>query len=220
MESATLFLTGAGGPGFVVSYVPESDTKPLRCELLENKPYMLRVGDQLIPSSSILSNLLYPKSSPQLQLSVRCEWDPLPPTAEPVDIEFRYRLIVRNTGSVSASGVFIVPATIPTGLPFNCPYQVTKTETEFGDGIHSPAAIQPLSRKPVAIFRQRAGTRPGGNGFAPRSSIAFRGYFQVFANDMLPTKQQVVIADRAVDLRSTVDAITVAEFDSCFAEIK
>ena len=132
-----------------------------------------------IPSSSILRNLFYPKSSPQLQLSVRCEWDPLPPTAEPVDIEVRYRLIVRNTGSVSASGVFIVPATIPTGLPFNCPYQVTKTETEFG----TESILRPLSNRlaenPLRFFANVQGRGPAGMASLPDClRLHFAGIFK------------------------------------------
>jgi predicted HTH transcriptional regulator len=64
VESKAIFDNGSTGPGFVVSYVPESDVKPHRAELMEGKPYMLRIGDTFKnPSPAILRNLFFPRSS-------------------------------------------------------------------------------------------------------------------------------------------------------------
>ena len=66
VEIAT-FARSDAGDGFVVCFVPESETKPHRAEMLEGKPYMLRIGDSFRnPSPSILRSLFFPGSNPQM----------------------------------------------------------------------------------------------------------------------------------------------------------
>jgi hypothetical protein len=44
----------------------------------------------------------------------------------------------------------------------------------------------------------------------------FAAYFQLFANDMIPLRQQVAFGDRDVHERAVKVAIVVAEFDDEF----
>lgn len=72
VDSRAIFDNGRRGPGFVVSYVPESDVKPHRAELMEGTPYMLRIGDTFKnPSPAILRNLFFPRSSARLRRTAR-----------------------------------------------------------------------------------------------------------------------------------------------------
>jgi hypothetical protein len=41
-------------------------------------------------------------------------------------------------------------------------------------------------------------------------------YFQIFADDMVPSKQQLAIGDKNIDFKESIEATTVADFDSEF----
>jgi hypothetical protein len=209
--------SGHAGAGFVVSYIPESDNKPHRAEHLKGTPYTIRIGDSFInPSPSILRNLFYPRSAPRLQISLTCEWQEPPNDVEP-EIELFYRLFVRNVSGISARDIFVIAKCFPLGLQIECPYRTTKTETEFGVGIEVEKVLHPFSQTPLGAYRQRVRTWVGPNGRRPHvDSRAFTAYFQVFANDMLPSRQQVALGDFDVDRRVSKEAVTVPEFDPEF----
>jgi hypothetical protein len=218
VESVTIYASGNSGPGFVVSYVPESDAKPHRAENLKNTPYMIRIGDSFInPGPSILRNLFYPRSATQLQISVACEWQSPTFTQPPTDMEIWYRLTLKNTSAITARDIFVIVKSLPMGLEINCPYKTTKTDTEFGVGIEVNRVLQPFSTTDIGTMRQTTGVAHSHHGFRPRAiGRMFAAYFQLFANDMIPLRQQVAFGDRDVHERAVKVAIVVAEFDDEF----
>lgn len=218
VESVAVFAIGTSGPGFVVSHIPESDSKPHRCELLENKPYMLRVGDSFkIPSPSILRNLFYPRSSPSLQINVECQWKEPSGSVPPNEMEVWYRIHLKNTGLVSAKDMYVIAKGLPHNLTLECPYGTTESDTDLGRGIEIKRPLQPHISFPIGVFRQKVGVSHGGHGFRPRiAGRVFSAYFQVFAEDMVPLKQQVEFGDRDVHERKTKPAGAVQDFDPEF----
>ena len=209
VESTTIFDNGTDGPGFVVSFIPESNVKPHRAELMEGKPYMLRIGDSFKnPSPSILRNLFFPRSSARLNVAVEPEWEPIeasPHSANlPVDIEIRYRITLHNSGLVSAKDIFIIVETVPMSLPIETPYRSTKTETEFGTGIDYQRPLHPSSNGLLCTVRHRVGlstrTSLPKSTYVPRLT-EFTASFQIFAADMTPIKLHAIVTDRELDNR-------------------
>jgi hypothetical protein len=218
VESVAVYASGNSGPGFVVSYIPESDAKPHRAENMKNTPYMMRIGDSfIIPSPSILRNLFYPRSAPQLQILAGCEWQEPSTHIEPTDMEIWFRLHLKNVSAVTARDIFVIVKTLPLGLAIDCPNRVSTTETEFGTGIEVNRVLQPYCSASIGLYRYKVGISHGGSGFRPRVlGRVFAAYFQIFANDMLPSKQQVAFGDMDVDFRRSKEAAIVPEFDAEF----
>ena len=220
VDSVAIFAAGSSGPGFVVSFVPESDAKPHRTELLDGKPYMLRIGDTFRnPSPSILRNLFFPHSAPHLQVSVACEWPEPSLHMQPSEMEMEvwYRIFLKNTSAVTARDIFVIVKALPLGLTIDCPYRTTTTDTEFGTGIEFNRNLHPFSRASIGLFRHPVGVLHRTSGWGPRvAGKVFAAYFQVFANDMLPSRQQLAFGDRAVFERREKEAMIVSEVDTEF----
>ena len=209
VESNAIFDSGTAGPGFVVSFVPESDVKPHRAELMDGKPYMLRIGDSFKnPSPSILRNLFFPRSSARLNVAVEPEWEPITVSTQsarlPPDIEIRYRMTLHNSGLVSAKDIFIIVETVPMSLTIETPYRSTQTETEFGTGIEYQRPLHPSSNGLLCTVRHRVGlssrTSLPESTYVPRPT-EFRASFQIFAAAMIPIKSLAIVTDRELDNR-------------------
>lgn len=218
VESVALHVSGGGGPGFVVSYIPESDAKPHRAENLKNTPYFMRIGDSfIIPSPSILRNLFHPRSAPMLRIHVECEWTEPSGNVPPTEIEIWYRIHVKNTSIVSAKEMYVIVKGLPHGLTLECPYGTTETETEIGRGIEVRRSLQPHMSFPIGLFRHRVGISHDGRKFRPRvAGRVFSAYFHIFAEDMVPSKQQLAFGDRDVHRRQVIQAAIVPDFDPEF----
>jgi hypothetical protein len=210
VESTAVFDTGNDGPGFVISFVPESDVKPHRAEYMEGKPYMLRIGDTFKnPSPSILRNLFFPRSHARLGVSVVPDWDPISRWAgseAPRDIEIRYRMTLHNSGIVSARDVFAILETTPPKLVIETPYKSTKTQTQFGTGIEYTRPLHPMSAGSLGLVRQRVGvttrTSTGESTLVPRATH-FAATFHIYCADTVPVILRAIVTDREVDERAT-----------------
>lgn len=208
VESVAIHETGDTGPGFVVSYVPESDVKPHRAELMDNKPYYLRVGDSFHnPSPSLLRNLFFPRSSTKLRVSVQPDWQQVnvPMAAPPPrDMEIIYRFHLHNAGIVTARDIFLIIETEPEGLAIETPFKVNKAETEFGTGIDFPRPLHPSSNSHVCAVRYRVAasnrTSLPLTAFVPQLTN-FAANFTIYAADMQPSKLRVEVGDRDLDLK-------------------
>jgi hypothetical protein len=85
--------------GFVVCLIPESASRPHRAELVENKPYFIRVADNcVVPNRSLLRAMFFPHSQPRFRL--RASYRPLN------ESENRYIIELENVGSATALNVY------------------------------------------------------------------------------------------------------------------
>lgn len=102
-------ITGPNGQGFLVCLIPESKNKPHRAEQQKNKPYMIRAGDSfLVANPSLLRSMFYPKSAPDLRLTVSPLWEAPYKYAVNYRPPFRYMGQIWNNGKATASEVFLV----------------------------------------------------------------------------------------------------------------
>lgn len=208
----------AGGPGFVVCLVPESDTKPHRAEMLKNKPYIIRIADAFInPSPSLLRSLFFPRSGPRLWVEIEPVWqeitfDAMTTTAMPKDIEVLFRINIGNSGFVSAKDVFAAVSTEPPALTLETTFPKTRTATQFGTGIEYPRAIHPSSisqlcviRRQVEVTRQFTQT---GQKFVPAFSY-LKVFFELSATDMITSKSEITLNAGDIEIRRTKQSIAV-----------
>ena len=74
VEFRSVLIPGGSNTGFVVCYIPESDSKPHRSEFGKNdvKRFNLRIGDASKECTvPILQQLFYPKTNPRLEIGVQ-----------------------------------------------------------------------------------------------------------------------------------------------------
>jgi len=97
---------GAEAPkGFVVCFIPESASKPIRADGEKNKPYLIRSGtSSVIPSPSLLRSLFFPQTKSKLQLAVR----PTNNRGPSPTFEMWYEVVIHNAGPATAHDVRIV----------------------------------------------------------------------------------------------------------------
>lgn len=218
VESTAVFESGDSGPGFVVSYVPESEVKPIRAENMENKPYMLRIGDSFkIPSPSLLRNLFFPRSSAKLHVGVQPEWQGIqrqPGMVPPSDIGMMHRVTLHNAGLVTAKDIFVIIDMDPMVLDIETPYRSSKTETDLGIGIEYERPLHPSSNCQLCVIRHPVGvstrTSTGPHMLVPRPTT-FAASIQVFATDMEPLKLRVQLTEWNIDHKERVWAMPVVE---------
>lgn len=198
------YKTGDSGPGYVVCFIPESDTKPHRAELLKGKPYMIRISDAFInPSPSLLRTMFFPKSGPTLEVEVRPEWTP--PEAILLngrqEIEVRFEVTMQNTGISSAKNLYIKIEADPHTATVDTPWPRSKYEDQFRTGIEYPRLVYPSSTAFLCRVRHRAGVfREQGSG-KPTVIPAVERFeikLDVYAEDMIPLKLIAVLGEYEV----------------------
>lgn len=218
VDSKAFFEGGASGPGFVVSYVPESDVKPHRAEFIDGKPYMLRIGDTFKnPSPALLRNLFFPRSSTQLRVSVTPDWQAIelrPGMNFSDDIEILYRFAIHNAGLVTAKDVFVIVQMEPLALELETPYGAAKVATDFGVGIDHSRPLHPSSTAPLCAVRHRVGvgtrTSTGEHLLVPRPT-SFAASFQIFAADTPPQMVRATITEWDIDHKQQKWAMPILE---------
>lgn len=213
VESTAIFDNGNDGAGYVVSYVPESQVKPHRAELMEGKPYILRIGDRFTnPSPAILRNLFFPRASTRLRIAVQADWQGIErnPGVWVSDIEILYRMTIHNAGVATAKELFVIVDIDPLANPIETPYGSTQAETPVGTGIVLTRPLHPSSSAPLCALRQRVsiGTRTstGESLIVPRPT-RFAAEFQIFAADMQPVRLRVALTEWNIDHKEQVWAV-------------
>jgi Schlafen, AlbA_2 len=212
VEVRDISQQGSSGPGFVVCYVPESDSKPHRAELLTNKPYKIRIADAFInPSVSLLRSLFFPRSSPRLDVEVMPTWIPIPNEVEPAPrtIEMRYEVRLKNSGLVTAKDIFVIISTEPPGMQIDAPYKAEKSRTEFGEGVVHPRPLHPSSNCAFCHVKHNvgAGQSSGPVRYTPWIERPCVLKFDVFADDMAPRKLVAKIGEFEILTKQPVDAV-------------
>lgn len=187
------------GKGFVICFVPESDTKPHRAELLSNKPYKIRIADAFInPSPSLLRSLFFPQSSPRLEIDIHPNIPRIDQDNPPSSVEILYRVSLRNTGLVSAKDIFVVMSTIPHDLTIEPPYGNQIVDSQNGTGIECTRPLHPSSTGMLCAIRHRVQVTPRHQSnstiYVP-SVDRFEARFDVFAADMIPLRLGSVFGD-------------------------
>ena len=134
------------GGGFVVCFIPESSFRPHRAELIENRPYFLRVGDNFknMPTS-VLRSMFYPRLSPRYLVEVRCRAFNL---QSPAVASIRFDISIENHGTATAREPFItihIDPALGGGLPGNTAWQFTGTGFQYVSSIHPGARSTPLT---------------------------------------------------------------------------
>ena len=195
-----VFQSGTSGAGYVVCFIPESETKPHRAELVTNKPYKIRIADAFInPSPSLLRSLFFPRSHPVIELDVIPDWET--EGDEPVsNVNIDYLVVLRNTGLVSAKDIFVVVSTLPDGTEV-LPYRGVPTKSDIGTGVAYDRALHPSSHGDLCVIRHSVRTqyRPEGRGYKYFPIMEpLEASFDVFAADMIPAKLKVLFGDRDV----------------------
>lgn len=114
IQIKALPISTASPEGFVVCYIPESTSRPHRCEYAEKRFY-IRMGDSARESSvSLLRQLFYPKRNPRMQVELKRIERPrdlnlqmigAPTSADPV--RAIVEVGVRNIGEISIDDVAI-----------------------------------------------------------------------------------------------------------------
>ena len=204
VEVREFFQSGAAAPGYVVCYIPESDTKPHRAELLSNKPYKIRIADAFInPSPSLLRSLFFPKSSPLLEVDIAADWPS--EGSEPVrDIEAKFTVILRNVGIVSAKDIFLAISTVPIGLKaYGANAETRLSDEESRIGVDYPRPLHPSSSEKLCVIRHPVPTSYQYDNESPKVKFFPRMepceiLIDVFAADMIPVKLGVAFGDRDV----------------------
>ncbi len=143
------------GAGFVVCYVPESDYKPHRSELVKHKPYYMRAGESfVIPSPSLLRNWFYPKSSPQLMIGIKPGWH----TGEAPGERWSFDVSIANRGTSTARDIYItIPIEPGTGVdrrPIStCSAAHGVARIRLLESLH-PGMQEPLCRITIQPYEQ------------------------------------------------------------------
>lgn len=195
VESKEFFLTGTTGPGFVVSYIPESDTKPHRAELMEGKPYIIRVGDSFqILSVSMLRNLFFPRASPILSLQVTPEvrewfYEQNPEQKAPNRLQVIFRVHLFNSGMASAKDVFVRAINDRGIFTFDSDYEMKNAANGSGFDVKHP--VHPTSSDHLCdiYLTLPAHHEQLANGWKMTPTLsAIELKFQIFATDVGPTE--------------------------------
>lgn len=190
--------------GFVVCFIPESNSKPHRAENLPGKPYKIRIADAFInPSPSLLRSLFFPQSSPQLQVEVDPKWSAV--MTEPREHSVFFDVAIRNVGIVSAKDVHLMLFTFPTALEIRVVPYAEKTREETANAISLFKPIHPMTRSVVCSVVcptqvNRVGDGHGPYQFLPKLRI-FAAKFNMFAADMLPLSLSVEFRQADIDSR-------------------
>jgi hypothetical protein len=140
-------LTPAGD-GFVVCLVPESRDKPHRAELVKNKPYYIRVGDDFVVTPHpILRAMFFPQSSPRYSVRIRCNGHGQHQNFARVEFE----ITITNTGTATAREPFVAVQTTPPAslisVGHNPPWRSVPVRN--GSGFQGQASIHPGAIAPT-----------------------------------------------------------------------
>lgn len=187
------------GTGFILCFIPESETKPHRAEMLENKPYKIRIADAFVnPSPSLLRSLFFPQSSPRLEIDIHPVVPQIDQDHPPSSVEILYRVNLRNTGFVSAKDIFVVMSTIPHDLKIEPPYGNKIVDSQNGTGIECTRPLHPSSISQLCAIRHRVPVtqRHQSNSRTHVPSVdRFEATFDVFAGDMIPLRLRTIFGD-------------------------
>jgi hypothetical protein len=202
--------TGESGDGYVVCFVPESDTKPHRAESVKNKPYLIRIADAFInPSPSLLRSLFYPKSSALLEAEVAAYW----PDAgvNPVAmITAKFAVTIRNIGIISAKDIYVSLRTVPIGLKVDQATDSRVVQEEEKAGVEYLRPLHPSASATVCIIRFPVNTMYQHSGAGVRyipKMEPLEILLDLYAADMIPLKFGVAFGDREVAERRTKKAL-------------
>lgn len=161
VEVQDFYRCGTSGEGFVACYVPESDLKPHRAEMLKNKPYKIRIADSfVIPSPSVLRNLFFPRSNAQFEIEVTSKWEPwrydenAPNRRIPPEREISHRVTLHNSGHASAKDIFVILLIDTNKMSYES--FNSKRNTESGIGLELIRPIHPSSSEQVCVFKYMA----------------------------------------------------------------
>lgn len=152
VEIREFYRAGSSGDGFVVCFIPESDFKPHRAEMLKNKPYMIRISDNFInPSPSLLRSLFYPRTSAQFELEVTVVWEPwrfetnAPNRRVPAEREITHNVLLHNTGLSSAKDIFSIIEVKTDGVKVESTHLNHRRRTSSGIGVEMSDPLHPYS---------------------------------------------------------------------------
>jgi hypothetical protein len=140
-------IPSPAGGGFVVCLIPESTDKPHRAELVKNKPFYIRVGDDFVLAPrSILRTMFYPRNSPRYSVRIKCQGERPHGNLARVALE----ITITNKGSATAREPFVsVQMAPPAGLismGYNPPWR--NVAVRNGSGFQAEASIHPGATAP------------------------------------------------------------------------
>lgn len=219
VESKEFFLSSDSGPGFVVSYIPESDIKPHRAELMPGNPYLMRIGDSFKPISvSVLRSLFFPRTNSRLEVEVSSRWNPwahdenAPNRNPPTEIEIKHRLVIRNTGTASAKDVFVLLVVDTRVMSIETSH--ARRATDYGIGIELPHPIHPSTSEVIGTLTHKekivTQTSSRGRELVPAFSPVEIG-FHLSATDMLMHRVTARLTEWDVETRRTIRAVEFSE---------
>jgi hypothetical protein len=186
----------AGG-GFVVCLIPESNFKPHRAELVENRPYFFRIGDNFkIMPTSVLRSMFFPRASPRYSGEVRCKALNL---HSPVISSIRIEIGLENHGAATARDPFMsvqLEPVLGSVRSINMAWQYTGTGYQYLSSVHPGAKSIPL-----IMDWQTAGADLGKLG-----TISVR--MTIHALDAVPQKCFAIFDAREIVNREVVKIAT------------
>lgn len=206
VEVREVFRSGKAGAGFVICFIPESESKPHRAEFVSGKPYIIRIADGFQnPSPSLLRSLFYPKSSPALGAFAVPEWDEDASTRAGNPIPVRFRLTLRNIGIVTAKDIYVVVAARPFGMEASAPFRVRVHPHGIENHFELERACHPTSSNQFCTLNFQAAPAEciTQQGRSVRPSLRlFEARIDVYAADMMPLRLGVALGDMDIHLRN------------------